>query len=162
MLPRQECENVSGVIKDPADPVLKGWWGDVGYRSPKTFTILKFVVSSFVLNSLPLTWHRTVDLRSGSDLIITVGPPGKCLHFVSQTLALISFNWQKLHILQYGEKNKAYNNIWPPSGPDSRKYGYALCLPMAPFKTKQAGTSPNASGLYVVCPKSSCSGLAEE
>jgi hypothetical protein len=41
-LPRQECENVNGVIKDP---VLRGWWGDVGYRSPKTFTILKFVVS---------------------------------------------------------------------------------------------------------------------
>jgi hypothetical protein len=60
-LPRQECENVNGVIKDPADPVLRGWWGDVGYRSPKTFTILNFVVSSFVLNSLPLTGHSIVD-----------------------------------------------------------------------------------------------------
>jgi len=47
------------------------------------------------------------------------------------------------------EKNKAYNNTWPPSGPDSRKYGYAMCLLMAPFKTKQDGTSPIASVLYL-------------
>jgi len=47
-----------------------------------------------------------------------------------------------------GKKNKAYN-IWPPSGPDSRKYGYALCLLVVPFKTKQDGTSPSASGLYL-------------
>jgi hypothetical protein len=64
-------------------------------------------------------------------------------------VALVSFNLEKLHILQYGGKNKAYNNIWPPSGPDSRKYSYALCLLMVPFKTKQDGTSPNAFGLYL-------------
>jgi hypothetical protein len=64
-------------------------------------------------------------------------------------VALISFNLQKLHILQYGEKNKANNNLWPLSETDSRKYGYKLCLLMVPFNIKQDGSSPNAFGLYL-------------